>query len=194
MNLHKSKPIGTILIEKEVAHQHCIDEALAQQKQCGSKLGEILLSKGKITHHDISEAIAKQYHVQHINLNQDPGDASLLESDDIDVYFRYMLIPWKIKNGITTVVTSDYSSKTYQWAKRRYGNIKLAIASRKDIEQVLRKRFHSIDEKKIQDELFIKYPHYSAKYVIRRKSKLLWLLLMFACFLVSLFYVPDIML
>lgn len=194
MNLHKSKPIGTILIEKGVVQRDCLDEALQEQKQCGSKIGEILLSKGKITHHDVSEAIATQYYLQHINLIKDPGDVSLLVLGDIDFYFRYMLIPWKIKDGITLVVTSDLSSEGYRWAERRYGRIKICIASRKCIEQNLREQFHSIDDGAIQDELFTKYPHYSAKYVIRRKSKLLWLLMVFAFCLISLFHVPDIML
>lgn len=57
-----SKKLGTILIEKGLADEHVIQEALTRSSQRGTRLGEELVAMGVVSEKQLNEALQEQAH------------------------------------------------------------------------------------------------------------------------------------
>jgi hypothetical protein len=55
------QPLGQLLVEMGLLGQSSVDEALAEQRTSGARLGEILVAKGLITGADLTCVLAEQY-------------------------------------------------------------------------------------------------------------------------------------
>ena len=65
-----SKRIGELLVEYKIIEQSQLDEAVADQKKTGDRLGTVLIKKGFVTVEDLEYLLSRQQSVPAINLQK----------------------------------------------------------------------------------------------------------------------------
>ena len=93
-----SKPIGEILIEKNLITKEQLAQALELQKETGSLLGEILISLGSITPIQLYQVIAQQgpfeYTGENLHLLAQEIDPKLFLFFNSQDFFQYSFFPY----------------------------------------------------------------------------------------------------
>jgi len=91
---HESRPmLGAILLKKGLVTPERLDEALAEGKKTGMRLGEILLTKGWLFEGELAHALAEQFGIPYVDLavnTVDPIAAGLLP---LEVARRMFAVP-----------------------------------------------------------------------------------------------------
>ena len=91
----RKKPLGEILVEKEVITRAQLDAGLAEQKRKSVKLGEALIALGHATEEQVTEARALQLRVGYFNLQDGQPEPEAVSTVSESVARTYTLIPVK---------------------------------------------------------------------------------------------------
>lgn len=127
-------PFCEFLREQGMLTQAQVDETLALQHTCGSRVGDILLSKGWITAFEFSTAIAKHLGLPFVNLMEQPVDPSLFSSDILDDCCQRLVLPWRRENGVLLVAMADPCAEVEEWITQTFkGPIRLVCTAKFDI-------------------------------------------------------------
>lgn len=89
----KKKQLGALLRERQHISETALQNALAEQKQKLSMLGEILLASGKIAKEDLIAALEEVSGVAYVDLESTPIDPKLLEKLPQETAERHCVIP-----------------------------------------------------------------------------------------------------
>ncbi|MGA2265004.1 MAG: ATPase, T2SS/T4P/T4SS family [Phycisphaerae bacterium] len=102
----KRKRLGEILVERGVASQKSIDEAMAQGRKKGMRLGETLVAMNLASEEDIAKAMAYQYEIEYFDLKPDTQapEAHLLPEE---VVRNRMVLPLNREAGKLKVIITD---------------------------------------------------------------------------------------
>src|ERR687887_1741262 len=99
--------IGELLLKEKLITPEQLQQALAQQKSNGGKLGYNLVKLGFVKDEEITALLSKQYGVPSINLTQfeiDPGVIKLVPGDTA---MKYQIIPLSRTGATLTIAMTD---------------------------------------------------------------------------------------
>ncbi|MDH5720913.1 MAG: type II secretion system ATPase GspE [Spirochaetia bacterium] len=103
------KPIGKILIEKNIIDDEDLDKALKLQKKSSVevKLGQILLKKGTISEEDLQDALAAQYNFEYISKIDVKNIDVIKQRTSLKFVQKYRIIPYHLDKLNLKVALSD---------------------------------------------------------------------------------------
>lgn len=124
--------LGEVLMQQKLLSEEQLQQALADQKRTGRKLGRVFVESGYVTEDQISGALARQLDIPYINLKfyninadlvrllpetaarrfralvlEDRGDAMLVGVSDPTDLFAYDEIARLIKKGVELAVVNE---------------------------------------------------------------------------------------
>ncbi|MEF9928697.1 MAG: ATPase, T2SS/T4P/T4SS family, partial [Massilia sp.] len=124
--------LGEVLMQQKLLSEEQLQQALADQKRTGRKLGRVFVESGFVTEDQISGALARQLDIPYINLKfyninadlvrllpetaarrfralvlEDRGDAMLVGVSDPTDLFAYDEIARLIKKGVELAVVNE---------------------------------------------------------------------------------------
>ncbi|MFX1266323.1 MAG: GspE/PulE family protein, partial [Promethearchaeota archaeon] len=98
------KPIGQLLLEKELISSDQLEIALNMQREEGGKLGEILIKQGVVTAENVAAVYSAQLNVPLVDLQKHVVQPDALRMIPEDMTRKYTLIPLEVVNDSLTVV------------------------------------------------------------------------------------------
>jgi len=144
MDFKRRKHLGELLIEDEIITQEQLKTALLKQKELGELLGVILMKLGYINEEtDILPFIAWQYGVDIVNLRQIEISEEAISKIPVKTANRYCFIPVSFKDNVLTVAISKPHDLVLRDMISMINdcNIKLVLASEKDIKEAIKKHY-----------------------------------------------------
>jgi cellulose synthase/poly-beta-1,6-N-acetylglucosamine synthase-like glycosyltransferase len=167
----RGKPIGEILLRLHKLTSGQLNEALALSKQWGTPLGSVLQSQGFVRSFDFHRALAMQLGKHFVDLTREPPADSLLRLDDMTEYQRLVVMPWRVENGATWLVTARPGVEVDEFGARRYGDqFEVAVTSKFDVLWMLQKHFGAEMSRAALSSLADAAPQYSARTVITSRQ------------------------
>jgi len=162
---NKKGKIGDVLVEKKLITKQDLLESLNIQKSYGSKVGKVLMGEGKIRAFQFYRALAEQLGMEFVDLNEEPCDEVLIETDERENYLRFHAVPWKKDDKTIIIATSDMTPEMEYWAESKYGNVDYIITSSFDIFRTVQEFFAKEDDEEAREKLWKESPEKSAKYL-----------------------------
>jgi len=107
MRLTSTPFLGDILLSKNLISKQVLEEALAEQRRTGQRLGTILVRLQRIKPEELHAALQEQVGVSIVDLDKITPDPAVLKLLPLDVVRRYQVIPYQIENGKLFVATPD---------------------------------------------------------------------------------------
>ena len=101
------KPLGQILLEKDLINQEQLDEALKVQKNTTEQLGRILVDLGHVTEQDVLRSHAEQLGIPFLDLDRISVDDDVAKAIPQSVVQRYHAIPIRRSGNRLTVAMAD---------------------------------------------------------------------------------------
>jgi type IV pilus assembly protein PilB len=98
--------LGWILVKRGLIAPDRLDEALADVKRTGMRLGEVLLSRGWLFEGDLARALAMQFDVEYVDLVMQSFDRHVARMLPLEVARRMFAVPvrWIGEHGILVAV------------------------------------------------------------------------------------------
>ena len=84
--------------------------ALEQQSKMDAQLGDILVANGALSSQTLLATIATQSNAQHIELNNDPCQASLSNILSAQIYLKHQVVSW-LRMGNSVLVATSHPDK-----------------------------------------------------------------------------------
>jgi len=101
------KPLGQILLEKDLINQEQLDEALKVQKNTTEQLGRILVDLGHATEQDVLRSHAEQLGIPFLDRDRISVDDDVAKAIPQSVVQRYNAIPIRRSGNRLTVAMAD---------------------------------------------------------------------------------------
>lgn len=101
------KKLGEILLAGGVITQKQLEEALAQQKVLGMRLGEVLIRQGYVTEDDILLTMKKQLNLPILDINGIAPSEEILKIFPEQLARKYEVVPIDMRNGRLVVAMND---------------------------------------------------------------------------------------
>jgi type IV pilus assembly protein PilB len=101
------KPLGQILLEKNLVSQEQLDEALKVQKNTTEQLGRILTELGHVSEKDVLRAHAEQLGIAFLELDRTSVDEDVAKAIPQSVVQRYNAVPIRRSGNRLTVAMAD---------------------------------------------------------------------------------------
>jgi hypothetical protein len=96
--------LGAVLLRSKVLTPERLDEALAQQRGTGQRLGEILVERGWLFPQDIARALARQHDFDYVDIQHVSVDPRAVVYLSPDVGRRTLAIPVRLLPDDTLLV------------------------------------------------------------------------------------------
>ncbi|NOZ02026.1 MAG: hypothetical protein GXP54_09085 [Deltaproteobacteria bacterium] len=103
----KGKALGAILLKSQMITPEQIEEALAEQKRSGVRLGEALVSLGIVSQEDVHWGLSQQKSYSFVRINNDLIDDAAIQAVPAEVARRHVLLPYLLIGDELTVVIDD---------------------------------------------------------------------------------------
>jgi cellulose synthase/poly-beta-1,6-N-acetylglucosamine synthase-like glycosyltransferase len=130
----KKLRLGEILIQNKVISIEQLDEALAIQKEWGSRLGDVLMAKGWVTSRNFYHTLAEHFNMPFVDFYKEPAEPSLLKTALLGQYLEHLVIPFKHKEGQLIVAIADIGDSSLAFAEAQFGkDVKFVMTSKFDI-------------------------------------------------------------
>ncbi len=127
-------PLGRMLVERGLLTPAQLEEALAEQRATGARLGQILLGRGWVRALDFYATLAEHFGLPFVNLLEAPPDPALFDFERIEEYARSLYLPWRRQRGALWIVVAEPSESLSGTLRARYGpDVEFAVTSRFDI-------------------------------------------------------------
>ncbi|GAV19556.1 beta-monoglucosyldiacylglycerol synthase [Mariprofundus micogutta] len=173
--------IGDLLVEEGLLTLEQLEEAIAIQKDWGTRLGDIVLAKGWVKSYSFYQVLADHFDKPFVNLMDEPSDESLVDVGYYHVYLETLFVPWRKVDGLTLVAVADMDPVVMAEAERVVdGPVDFVVTSKFDIVWSLQKYGDAFFSEKSVHELRKRQPQYSASTVFTKPQ------LIFAFILMSL--------
>ncbi|MEG1873532.1 MAG: type II secretion system protein GspE, partial [Ruthenibacterium sp.] len=98
MNFFNAK-LGEILLHAGVLTQQQLDDALEAQKVTKNRLGAQLIESGVLSERQLCEALQSQLHLQYVDLQSTPIDASVAALVPESMALASAMLPFDAKGG-----------------------------------------------------------------------------------------------
>jgi type IV pilus assembly protein PilB len=99
--------LGEMLVAESVLTQEQLQQALAQQKKIGKRLGDVLISLGFASEETIAAALGRQLGIPYITLSHYEIDSQIIKTIPEDIVRKYKIIPVDKTGNQLTVALSD---------------------------------------------------------------------------------------
>lgn len=99
--------LGDILVKEKLISESELENALAEQKKSGQRLGKALVASGLVTEEGIAQALSRQLGIAYVNLKQSPPDAAALRLLSEANARRLRVIPLSLKDSLLVVGMAD---------------------------------------------------------------------------------------
>ena len=106
MKVPVRKDLGEILVSKGLMSDADVQEAMAEAKKGGVRLGEACIKLGYVDEGHFAEAIAAQYGLDTVNLDDVAVDSEAIGIIPADLLHRAKVVP-VLKDGKTVLATAD---------------------------------------------------------------------------------------
>ncbi len=131
--------LGELLVKENIITPVQLQQALAEQKKAGGRLGTNLTKMGVISEEDLTEFLSRQYGVPSVNLSEFEIDSEVVNLIPQDTAVKYTLIPINRAGATLVVAMSDPSN--YQVIDdlkflTNY-NIEVVVASEQTIKEAI---------------------------------------------------------
>ena len=101
------RPLGEILLDCQQIDRIELNRALAAQGKTKARLGEILIGDDVVDEEQIAAALAMQCGLGYANLATDRPDPAAFYPEDLDVYLRHRIVPWRRVGSLVAYATSE---------------------------------------------------------------------------------------
>lgn len=170
--LHPAIPrIGGALVDAALITPGQLNHALKLQEQWGSRLGDIVLGMGWIPALAFYKFLAIHFHLDFVNLLDEPIDSTLLIKEHFQDYSDGLYLPWKFEGGELWVACADPESPLLSVFRAANPNTRLVITSKFDILWELQRIAGEEFSHNAVFHLAEFAPERSASTVITRKQK-----------------------
>ncbi|MFB3894842.1 MAG: type IV-A pilus assembly ATPase PilB [bacterium] len=99
--------LGEMLVAESVITQEQLQQALAQQKKIGKRLGDVLIGLGLASEETIAAALGRQLGIPYITLSHYEIDPQIIKTIPEDIVRKYKIIPVDKTGNQLTVALSD---------------------------------------------------------------------------------------
>src|SRR5262245_22852134 len=99
--------LGDLLLKEKRITPEQLQEALAQQRQKGGKLGFTLVSMGFVKESEITALLSKQFGVPSIAISQFEIDAAIIKLIPAETAQKYQIIPLSRSGATLTIAMTD---------------------------------------------------------------------------------------
>jgi type IV pilus assembly protein PilB len=100
--------LGALLVRSGALTPEQLDEAVAQQKESGLRLGELLVERGLVTRAAVARALAEQHSLDFVDLGATPIDHEAVSLLPSALARRYGAVPVRfLEDGALLVAVSD---------------------------------------------------------------------------------------
>lgn len=142
------KQIGQVLLEKGLITEAQLADALAEQKKTGELLGRILLRKEFVSKSDLLNALVSQSGMDTVALDKIEISERAISAVSPSIAQMYKVIPIKIQDNRLTVAISDPSNiRIIDDLRLLLGyDIRAVVATEDDINKLLDKYYHGVEE------------------------------------------------
>ncbi len=143
VNQVQSLKLGQLLIQKNFLTHEQLDKALSEQKKSKLPLGEILVKSGFISEESLYTVLSEQTSVEWVRLKNRLIPPELVSQIPFKLALHYKMIPIASDGASLTIATSSpinihtIDDLTLILNK----NIKVVLASARDIEEAIRKHY-----------------------------------------------------
>ncbi len=157
--------------------------------QAGQPLAGSILRNSNISPHTLYKKIAKFEGLAFADLRKNPCDKELLSPEMRDKYLNLQAIPWKKKNDITVIATSEITAGLKKWANKQYkGKYIFAITTPFDINHSINSIFASENDFEAREKLWQMRPECSAKEPMSRKDIYMFMIIIILILIVAAIY------
>lgn len=180
--VREARPIGAWLVERGLLSAEQLEEALRQQKECGTPLGRIVMARGWVRPLDFYRCLAERFGLPFVNLVQDPPDVSLFDESELEACAAKLYLPWRFCGGVLRVAVAEPDEALFAELRARYGSqTQFVVTSRLDILWSIQRL---ADRRLQQDAVFRRSrvdPVHTASVVLTRPQAAVAALLTAAC-------------
>ncbi|MBN1794638.1 MAG: hypothetical protein JW844_06705 [Candidatus Omnitrophica bacterium] len=140
-----SKPLGELLIAKEIITPDQLEEALVVQKREGGLIGEILIRLGFANEEAIAQALTMQYGLPYLPLTNYEIDPAVLSVVPRETAQKYCFIPIdKIGNNLTIAISNPLDYKTLESIEKLTGCVvHIFVSTSSHINEAINKYYQT---------------------------------------------------
>jgi type IV pilus assembly protein PilB len=103
----EKKPLGQLLIDRNLITANQLNEALEHQKANGGVLGGILVELGMLKPEDLRMVLGAQFGMPVVNLDEMEISPAVMEKVAPSIADSYKIIPVSFEDGVLTVAMAD---------------------------------------------------------------------------------------
>jgi len=128
--------LGAVLLKSKRLRPEQLDQALAEQRGSGRRLGDILIERGWLFPQDIAKALAVHFGVEYVDINHVSVDLAAAARLSAEVGQRCCAIGVRtLTDGALLVAVADPTSAAIKEVEAAVeGTVSFAVAERADIE------------------------------------------------------------
>ena len=143
MALRQRKRLGELLVEQGELSPQQLEQALAEQKRTGWKLGHCLVHMRMITEERVTEVLAAQLDVPKVVLENFNLNAAIVRMVPEDMARKYKVVPLFLRDGVLTVAMADPTNlRIIDHIKFKTGKeIDAVFATEKSIMSTIERQF-----------------------------------------------------
>ncbi len=147
-----SQRLGDLLVKEKVINQEQLDQALAEQKKNGTRLGSVLVKLGFLSDEDVTNFLSRQYGVPAINLSYFEIDPSVVKLIPAETARRYQILPLsRVGASLTIAMVDPTNVFAMDDIKFMTGfNIEPVVASESAILEGIEKAYGGVDEEDLE--------------------------------------------
>lgn len=105
--MKKRKKLGDILIEAGLLSEDQLEQALADQKKSGLKLGQFMVSQGIVRESQVIDTVSRQLKIKKYAYDKYPADVAIEHLIPAKIAQKYQLAPLKKKGRLLTIAMTD---------------------------------------------------------------------------------------
>lgn len=140
-----NKPLGELLIEREVINREQLEIALSSQKEKGLMLGEMLVELNFATEKDIAQALTCQYGFPYLPLSNYEIDSEVISAVPENICRQFCLIPIdKIGKSLTLAMANPLNAKAAEDVELITGcSVQVFVSTSTEIKQIIDKYYQA---------------------------------------------------
>jgi type IV pilus assembly protein PilB len=137
--------LGDLLLEKKMITSAQLDQALAEQKELGGKLGELLVNMGALDAQVLADALAEYFGLVVVNLRRDNVDPDVISLVPEELARQQLAIPVRLEgDGLYVAVAEPSDELRNLLATTTKQKVNLMIAPTSDIIWALDTNYRAI--------------------------------------------------
>ena len=132
--------LGWVLVKRGLITPEQLDEALADVRRTGMRLGEVLLSRGWLFEGDLARALAMQFELEYVDLLTQSFDQYVARMLPLEVSRRMFAVPvrWVGENGILVAVADPCDVDVAALEQILKHDVTIAVGERTAIQSAWR--------------------------------------------------------